>query len=197
MSLFKQVMMILSATLAGTSWAAAKDQINPTLLKQRWSAQWIAHPTASVHEFGVYHFRKSFQLDKKPDSFIVHVSADNRYRLFINGNPISEGPARGDLSHWRYETVDLAPYLKTGTNVLAAVVWNYADDKPWAQISYHTAFLLQGNDAACKQVNTNTEWKVYHNPAYSTIPVHDTTLRAFVAVGPGEQLDGAKYPWGW
>ncbi len=197
MTLFRQVMMILSATLAGTSWAAAKDQINPTLLKQRWSAQWIAHPTASVHEFGVYHFRKSFQLDKKPDSFIVHVSADNRYRLFINGNPISEGPARGDLSHWRYETVDLAAHLKTGTNVLAAVVWNYADDKPWAQISYHTGFLLQSNDAAFRQVNTNTEWKVYHNPAYSIIPVQDMSLRAFVAVGPGEQVDGTQYPWGW
>jgi hypothetical protein len=34
------------------------------------------------------------------------------------------GPARGDLLHWRFETVDLSPHLMAGRNILAAVVWN-------------------------------------------------------------------------
>lgn len=191
--------LVLSAVLAGFGSVSGKEKemVNPTLLTHPWSAQWIAHPTVSVHSYGVYHFRKSFQLEKKPDSFVVNVSADNRYRLFINGRPVSEGPARGDLWHWRFETVDLAPFLQPGENVLAAVVWNYADDRPWAQISHHTGFLLQGNDPLSESVNTGTHWKVYHNPAYSIIPVSATSLRAFVAVGPGEAVDGTTYPWGW
>ena len=188
--------IVLSLALAGFGSVSGEERINPALLTHPWSAQWIAHPTISVHEYGIYHFRKSFHLEKKPESFIVHVSADNRYRLFINGHPISEGPARGDLWHWRFETVDLARFLQAGNNVLAAVVWNYADDKPWAQISHHTGFLLQGNDSFSEQVNTNGHWKVYRNPAYSMIPVRDTSLQA-LPIGPGEKVDGTKYPWGW
>jgi hypothetical protein len=52
-------------------------------------------------------FRKNFELTENPKSFIVHVSADNHYRLFVNGQYIMRGPARGDLSHWFYETVDI------------------------------------------------------------------------------------------
>jgi len=41
----------------------------------------------------------------------VHLSADNRYKLYVNSVLVSCGPARGDLYYWNYETVDLAPYL--------------------------------------------------------------------------------------
>ncbi|HMB89799.1 MAG TPA: hypothetical protein VKP65_03070, partial [Rhodothermales bacterium] len=54
--------------------------INPDLLQLPWSAQWIAHPTASGTDFGVFHFRRTFDQATLPDSFVVHVSADNRYR---------------------------------------------------------------------------------------------------------------------
>ena len=53
-------------------------------------------------------------LREKPARFVVHVTADNRYQLFVNGARVAWGPARGDLDHWRYETLDLAPYLKAG-----------------------------------------------------------------------------------
>jgi alpha-L-rhamnosidase len=171
--------------------------VNPTLLSHAWSAAWIAHPSVSVHEYGVFHFRRSFHLDARPGSFVVNVSADNRYRLFINGHAVSEGPARGDLWHWRFETVDLASLLKPGGNVLAAEVWNYADDRPWAQVSHHTGFLLQGNDPVTEQVNTGAQWKVFLDAAYSLIPVSEMSVRDFVAVGPGDRIDGARYPWGW
>ena len=38
-------------------------------------------------------------------------SADNRFILYVNGARVGDGPARGDLTHWRYERFDLAPYL--------------------------------------------------------------------------------------
>ena len=96
------------------------------LAARQWTARWISAPNASASEFGVYHFRRVLELPAKPATFVVHVSGDNRYQLFVNGRRVVGGPARGDLSRWRYESVDLAPYLKAGKNVLASVIWNFA-----------------------------------------------------------------------
>ncbi|HEX7584991.1 MAG TPA: hypothetical protein VF373_09905 [Prolixibacteraceae bacterium] len=80
----------------------------------KWTAQWIMHPTAEPQAHAVILFRKNFELPAKPEKFVIHLSADNHYRLFVNGKYILRGPARGDLSHWFYETVDLAEYLQAG-----------------------------------------------------------------------------------
>jgi alpha-L-rhamnosidase len=87
-----------------------------------WNAHWIDVPGASPHDYGVYHFRRTFELAAKPEHFPVRVSGDNRYELFVNGKRLAFGPARGDLTHWRYETVDIAPALEAGKNVLVAGV---------------------------------------------------------------------------
>jgi hypothetical protein len=44
-------------------------------------AKWIGHPTASGNDFGVFYFRKEIELSSVPTSYIIHVSADNKYRL--------------------------------------------------------------------------------------------------------------------
>jgi len=56
----------------------------------------------------VFLFRHVFNLDNELDEFNIFVSADNRYRLFVNGERVSYGPSIGDPSHQRYETVDIA-----------------------------------------------------------------------------------------
>lgn len=175
-----------------------ENHINPALLSAHWPAFWIAHADASGLEYGVFHFRRSFDLPEKPGEFIVHISADNRYRFFVNGQPVCFGPARGDLAHWFYETVDIAPWLQSGRNTLAVVVWNFGGQKPWAQFSLRTAFILQGNTPAEALVNTGTSWKVTHNLAYSPASAGKVeTQGQFVVVGPCDRVDGSLYPWGW
>lgn len=49
--------------------------------------------------------RKTFELGEVPSRFIVHVTADNRYKLYLNGRFVSLGPARGDIYNWNFETV--------------------------------------------------------------------------------------------
>ncbi len=53
--------------------------------------------------------------------------------LLVNGERVLEGPARGDLNHWRYETLDIASHLHAGRNALAAIVWNFAELAPMAR----------------------------------------------------------------
>ena len=98
------------------------SSINTSLLKTHWRAEWITHPSESNLDYGVFHFRKNFDLKEKPAEFIIHISADNRYRLFVNGTPVCFGPARGDLKHWFFESIDIAPFLKPGNNLIAATV---------------------------------------------------------------------------
>jgi hypothetical protein len=158
------------------------------------AAYWIAHPDVPGDVFGVFHFRRAFDLASRPERFLVHVSADNRYRLFVNGQQVSSGPQRSDLMHWRYETLDLAPHLRAGRNVLAALVWNWGKERPVAQFSHRTGFLVQGDSEREAAANTGREWKVLHDAAYEPIPVR---LQAYYAAPPGEAVDGSRYPWGW
>src|SRR6266545_2009048 len=138
-----------------------------TDLLRPWDAFWISVPGESLHNYGVFQFRKTFTLSSKPASFIVHVSGDNRYKLFVNGQFVSLGPARGDIFHWNFETVDLATHLQIGKNVIAAVVWNYGDMRPEAQISYQTGFIVHGNSDNEKIVNTDKTWKCRRDSSYS------------------------------
>ncbi len=168
--------------------------INPDLLTKRWQASWVSHPTASLKDYGVFHFRRNFDLDSKPGKFVVHISADNRYHLFVNGQSICLGPARGDLMHWRFETVDIAPYLVKGKNVIAAVVWNFGEFIAWAQMTLRTAFVFQADDPKNNFINSDDKWKVIQNNAYSPVA---PSLNVFNVVGPGDKVAGEKYSWDW
>ena len=109
-----------------------------------WNSFWICHPNPPYEDYGVFHFRKTFELNEAADSFIIHVSADSRYILFCNGKQVCRGPAKGDLENWRFETVDLSPYLKRGKNILSAIVWNFGIYRPAWQFSARTGFFIQG-----------------------------------------------------
>ena len=194
---FLLTILALSAN-AQTTQLVPAEKINPELLTNHWKAQWITHPTESVLDYGVFHFRKDFELASIPSEFIIHVSADNRYRLFVNGQAVCFGPARGDLAHWFYESVDVSKFLKPGKNLLAALVWNFGADKPWAQFTLKTALIVQGNSAAEQIANTDATWKVLKNKSYLPASADaKETLGQFIVVGPSDRLDAAQYPWDW
>ncbi len=192
------VLFILALFLcAFPSRSSISREANPAVLNQPWTAQWIACPGSPHREFGVYYFRKDFSLSITPQHFILHVSGDNRYQLFVNGASVSEGPARGDLFHWRYETLDIAGHLRPGHNVVAAIVWNYADLAPWAQMSNETGLIVQGDTSQESVVNTNESWRVLQSRAVRMIPINRKAIPFYMVVGPGIRVDASQVPWGW
>ena len=169
-----------------------------TFLKHAWKAQWITHPTESTLDYGVFLFRKNFSLKKIPTQFIVHISADNRYRLFINGYHVCFGPSIGDLSHQRYETINLSDYLSIGKNVIAVEVVNFGEYRKASQQTFQTALIVQGDKDNPVDIDTGgTDWKVIKNHAYTAIPFTSEYFNAYYAAGPCDKIDGKKYPWGW
>ncbi|NIM34615.1 MAG: alpha-rhamnosidase [Hydrotalea flava] len=171
------------------------QQINPSLLKNTWPAYWIAAPNTPPTNYGVYFFRKQITLPSKPNQFIIHISADNRYQLFINGKLVSIGPARSDLYFWKFATIDIAPYLQQGINTIATAIWNEGHYRPEAQISHRTAWVLVGDDALEKILNTNSTWKSYRCMAYRPLPGIDYS--AYYVAGPGEIVDMHQFPLQW
>ncbi|WP_346860835.1 alpha-L-rhamnosidase C-terminal domain-containing protein [uncultured Draconibacterium sp.] len=167
---------------------------NEDILHKEWRAKWISAPGLNPTEYGVYYFRKKIDLDIIPKSFPVHVSADNRYKLFVNEKLVSLGPAKGDLQHWNFETIDLAPYLQAGKNVVAAKVWNEGKFRTEGHLSLRTAFIMQGGTKEAEVLNTNESWKCIQDKSYSPIPV---IMNTFYVAGPGERINMAEQVKGW
>ena len=165
--------------------------------REHWSAIWISHPTAPLREPIVLHFRKSIDLPTVPQHYIVHVSGDRRFLFYVNGRRIGAGPAKSDLPHWRYETFDLAPALRAGQNQLTATVWNFSIYAAVAQMSDRTAFLVQGDTKQEAAADTNPSWSVAEEPGVTVIPRANDGRYDYMAAGPGETLDAAKFGWNW
>lgn len=166
------------------------------LLTQLWDASWISVPNIDPQGYGVYKFRKEFQLEVVPEEFVINVTGDNRYKLYVNEQIASIGPARGDLKHWNYETVDIADLLKTGANTIAAVVWNEGEWRAEANISSRTAFLLQGVTKEAALLNSDDSWWCIHDQSYT--PTHtELEQLVYLVTGPGERVDMNKLVDNW
>lgn len=189
----KRIIILIIGCMVLLQSKKVNAQINASSSGNKpWNADWIAAPGESGLDYGVYYFRKKINLANKPDSFIIHVSADNRYKLYVNGTLVSLGPTRSDTYYWNYETIDLAPYLKAGKNEIAALVWNEAQYKPAAQVSIRTAFIIQGNSFAEEILNTNDSWKCMRDEGHQPVPGY------FFAASKGEMVnmnDAVKGDW--
>ncbi|PTY05666.1 alpha-L-rhamnosidase [Opitutaceae bacterium EW11] len=178
----------------------APDPLRPEEMRldRAWRARWITAPGESLTDYGVYLFRREFSLAEAPARFVVSVSADNRYRLFVNGTSVCFGPQAGEPMRWRFDTVDLAPWLRAGRNALAVQVWNYGEYRPLAQMSIGTGLILQGDGGLARIVDTGGEgWHVHVDRAWTPLPLDRAALRTFIVVSPGDDIDGSKHLWGW
>jgi alpha-L-rhamnosidase len=186
---------LLAAMLASSTLAVAQEP--PVSAQHLWRAEWITSQYVSAREEAVLHFRKFLDLPKDPQHFWVCVSADNRFVLYVNQERIGMGPARSDLAHWKFETYDLAPALKLGRNVIAAVVWNFGARDAQAQISDRTAFLLQGAGEAEETVDTNDTWEVAEEKGIQSQPKPVDLENFYFVAEPSLRMTGAILDWGW
>ncbi len=180
-------LLILFSTLAVTG--QRRQNTEP-----EWTATWITLGGVDAEEAGMYLFRKSFTLDSTPAEFPIRISADNRYKLFVNGTLVSVGPNWGDIKHWNYQSMDIAKHLQQGKNTLAVKVWNEADLRAVAQFSFKTALILQGQNELAKVVDTDKSWKVIEDKSYTPLEQH---IRGYYAAGAGDFIDMNKAVTGW
>ncbi|KAK6062549.1 hypothetical protein SCUP234_02466 [Seiridium cupressi] len=146
-------------------------------------------------------FRKSFEVKDKPiEDVPLHVSADTRYRLYLNGESISFGPCKSYLGRWNYETVNITPYLKTGVNVLAAKVLRFsiAHDGCLSMVRSPLPGFIVHCDFTDHTLHTDETWKAKKDEGTQLVPDSDWDYR----LGPqflslNENVDGQLLDLGW
>lgn len=65
---------------------------------------------------------REFTLDFPPETASLHITADTRYTLFVNGVRLGSGPMKYFQAHIPYDTYDIAPCLRCGKNVIGVLV---------------------------------------------------------------------------
>src|SRR5215468_10572779 len=180
------VAMFLAASLPTGARGQSKKQ------DKHWSAQWITAEGAAERDQVVLHFRKVVEMEDRPKEFVVDLSADNQFIFYVNGKEALRGPSRGDLAHWRYERLDIAPLLHGGRNVLAATVWHFGSHAAIAQMSERAGFLLHGAGEAERAADTNATWEVEEETGISLLK---PKVNGYFAAEPGERWDGGRFDW--
>ena len=93
-----------------------------------WKARWIWLEGDSAAPAAL--FRRELELESAPRQAKAWLTADAKYRLYVNGRLVSRGPVdigrdyQGGCTHrWFYDFRELTPYFKPGANVIAAEVF--------------------------------------------------------------------------
>jgi len=179
---------ILLSTLLAFSCAQSASLWAQPAHANPWSAHWITAPTAPQRDESVLNFRKVIDLAAPPARFTVHVSADNQFIFYVNGERVGSGPSRSDLAHWRYETYDVARFLHPGKNILAATVWNFGTNTALAQMSDRVAFLVEGDTGLERAADTDASWLVEREKGIHTLVPQ---VQGYYAADPGERFDAS------
>jgi hypothetical protein len=155
-------------------------------------AKWI-WPEDRLYDIrNVYaHFRKDFILEEPVESGVLHITADQSYRLWVNGTYVTRGPARGYQAHWPYDTVDIGRYLKAGHNFIAVIAYN-PGVSTYSYISHSSAGFLCAGDFGNVQIRSNADWLSRCDNAYK----RDTALYSS-QLNFQEHVDGRKVDHAW
>ncbi|KAJ5371742.1 hypothetical protein N7517_003748 [Penicillium concentricum] len=82
-----------------------------------WHPEWTEQSTDSAGAF--VHFRKRFTLTESLSKPVhIHITADTKYKLYVNSEFVSVGPVKGDQHLWFYDELDIQPYLRLGVNTI-------------------------------------------------------------------------------
>ena len=133
------------------------------------NSNWIWSPSWNMEDKEyprIMLFRKVVEVEGKPYKGTIQISADTRYKLYINGKLVEVGPSRGDHQIWFYDTISLIPWMKQGTNVLAVMVLRYPEDPEKGNHGMfrttvpglYVSGWLQDEEGKLYDLSTNESW---------------------------------------
>ncbi|MGN6483526.1 MAG: hypothetical protein ACTHMX_03910, partial [Thermomicrobiales bacterium] len=103
-------------------------------------------------------FRRTFDLTEPAPGATIAITADTRYRLWVNGTPVGHGPVRGYTAHWFVDNWEIGHLLRTDRpNTIAVHVLHFgvATFTTFRQRGGLLAEIALGNAA----IGTDSAWK--------------------------------------
>lgn len=167
---------------------AAHDAGKPWHRKGLWPYRWIHGGDAGNGSY-VSAYRRVFTIDEAL-TIRAHVSGDERYELYVDGQLIGRGSERGDASNWYFETYDLT--FQPGQHVIVAKVWSLGSMAPYAQMTVRHGFILAPEGGQGHLIGTGAaQWQYKHVNGITMIDP-----RPAFGTGANLRIDGQAYPWG-
>ena len=173
----------LSTWCAGVAVAADSSVADHLLQAMIWS------PSSPAGKQAYVAFRKRFELQDPAAPATLHLFADARYMLWANGNYVLRGPCRFHPKRPEFDSVDLRPFLKKGSNTLVVLVHHYAGVIN-GRIMRHAPGLTASLDVAGQELlRTDTSWRCNQNTEYRPSPEAWSSIP--------DVLDGRVNPGDW
>jgi hypothetical protein len=165
--------------------SSAKASDVPEALK----ASMIWTPAAPSGKQTYAAFRRSFELSEVPSTAPLHLFADSRYMLWVNGAQVLRGPSRFHPDSPEYDTLDIKPWLRTGTNSLVVLVHHYSGAVSGRIMSHAPGLtaLLVGDGR--EVLRTGSDWKSSIETEYQPSPGAWSSIP--------DVIDGRKWPGDW
>lgn len=165
-----------------------------------WRAYWIWQGGGDPAKPNTYvYFRRVFTVRTKPTAAVCHVSGDSSYRLFLNGEFVGDGPVLREPRWQSYDSYDVRHLLRTGQNVIAAVVYHFGNaignpealTAHWSRGGFLCQIDMSRRSRHMESVITDSSWDVVESPAWDrNSPKMDDMTYA-------EIFDAVKEPANW
>jgi len=149
-------------------------------------------------------FERCFVLTEKDKAAILHLFADTRYRLWINGHFVQTGPGRFVTAYPEYDTVSLADTMRAGENVIVVEV-NYFgapsyQHMPDSRPGFIAAGCCGGHDLGTPGAWTARRMSAWSSEAplysFAQSPVEICDTRLLDIDKPAAPVVCREVPWG-
>lgn len=182
----------LKSSMKSSLWKAKWIWLDNKIYNDYQNSYFTLFCKKEGYKFAIARFRKEVILENNIKSIKAWVSADVKYRLFINSRLCGRGPAEvgGDydnkdpMNYWFYDSYDFTHLFKEGKNVICAEVLLL----PQVQADYsmgHGGFIFEAEveyyNGKRLTIISDSEWKA-------------TIAEAYIAY---DQYDGRKEFFGW
>ena len=151
------------------------------------TAKWIWRKQDSYTKYNdTIVARKTFELPQVA-SAQLSITADTRYRLFINGDWVNDGPCRSWPDRYQYDVIDVSSYLKPGENEIR-IIAKYFGVGTFHQIPQQAGLLAQldatTTDGKSIRVVTDGTWEAATASGWIS-----NTVKRCIQMGPYEIYD--------
>jgi len=111
--------------------------------------------------------RKQFELEEVPDHAQLFISADDYYKLYVNGQYVGQGPAQSSPNHYYYNVYDIDRYLQAGSNVIAVHVYYHGlITRAYSSADYRQGVMIELELNGNLLLGTDRTWKIKRAEEY-------------------------------
>jgi hypothetical protein len=142
---------------------------------------WVDSQGLGRNRFAI--FRRVITLATAPQTALLHLFADSRYRLVVNGSVVHYGPGRFVQQYPEYDSLDIAPWLRSGDNVIVVEVNAYGTSAFQVMPDSRGGMIAWG-EVGDHSLQTPGQWEVLQTEAWD----YYSPLFSF-AQGPVEIVD--------